>query len=81
MSDDSKGIPPEQLPSDDLHPPPMPVINLGHLILEPETRSGVVEDIAKACHDLGYFQVCSPRTFLVFFLLPCHFSHCPNSHS
>ncbi|KAK1686390.1 hypothetical protein QYE76_047238 [Lolium multiflorum] len=57
MSDDSKSVPQEQLPSDDLHPPPMPVINLGHLILEPETRSGVVEDIAKACHDLGYFQV------------------------
>ncbi|KAM0878401.1 hypothetical protein ACQ4PT_034894 [Festuca glaucescens] len=57
MSDDSKSVPQEQLPSDDLHPPPMPMINLDHLTLEPETRSGVVEDIAKACHDLGYFQV------------------------
>jgi hypothetical protein len=65
MSDDSKSAPQEQLPSDDLHPPPMPVINLDHLILESKTRSGVLEDIAKACHDLGYFQVCSSTTFLI----------------
>lgn len=62
MSDDTRSVPQEQLPSDELHPPPMPVINLGHLLLEAETRSRVVEDIAKACHDRGYFQVCSLRT-------------------
>lgn len=53
MSGDSRGVAQDQLSSDDS----MPVINLGDLILEPETRSRVVEDIAKACHDLGYFQV------------------------
>lgn len=58
MSDTSKGIPQEQLPSQELHPPPMPVINLGHLSLDdPTVRSRVVNDIAKACRDLGYFQV------------------------
>ncbi|XP_020159574.1 flavanone 3-dioxygenase 3 isoform X1 [Aegilops tauschii subsp. strangulata] len=59
MSCDSRSTPQEQLRSDKVHPPvpPMPVINLGHLTLEPETRSRVVEDIANACHDLGYFQV------------------------
>lgn len=57
MSDDSRTVPQEQLPSDDLHPPPMPVINLGHLNLDPATRARVVEDIAKACRHLGYFQV------------------------
>uniref|UniRef100_A0A0E0G747 Fe2OG dioxygenase domain-containing protein n=1 Tax=Oryza nivara TaxID=4536 RepID=A0A0E0G747_ORYNI len=60
MSDTSKGIPQEQLPSQELHPPPMPVINLGHLSLDdPTVRSRVVNDIAKACRDLGYFQVIS----------------------
>ncbi|KAE8776644.1 Hyoscyamine 6-dioxygenase [Hordeum vulgare] len=59
MSCDSRSLPQEQLTSDDLHlqAPLMPVINLGHLTLQPETRSRMVEDIAKACHDLGYFQV------------------------
>ncbi|KAF7011417.1 hypothetical protein CFC21_025730 [Triticum aestivum] len=59
MSCDSRSTPQEQLRSDKLHPPapPMPVINLGHLTIEPEARSRVVEDIARACHDLGYFQV------------------------
>ncbi|KAI5009986.1 hypothetical protein ZWY2020_012123 [Hordeum vulgare] len=58
MSDESRIVPPEQLPSDGLHPLPMPVINLGHLIdIEPAVRARVVGDIAKACYDLGYFQV------------------------
>ncbi|XP_044326698.1 flavanone 3-dioxygenase 3-like [Triticum aestivum] len=57
MSDDSRTVPQEQLPSDDLHPPPMPVINMGHLNLDPATRARVVEDITKACRDLGYFQI------------------------
>ncbi|KAL6844396.1 hypothetical protein ACP4OV_026069 [Aristida adscensionis] len=58
MSDSSRTVPQEQLPSDDLHPaPPMPVINLGHLSLDSATRSHVVNDLAKACRDLGYFQV------------------------
>uniref|UniRef100_A0A453DC61 Fe2OG dioxygenase domain-containing protein n=2 Tax=Aegilops tauschii subsp. strangulata TaxID=200361 RepID=A0A453DC61_AEGTS len=57
MSDDSRTVPQEQLPSDDLHPPPMPVINLGHLNLDPAIRACVVEDITKACRDLGYFQI------------------------
>uniref|UniRef100_N1QTW6 Protein SRG1 n=1 Tax=Aegilops tauschii TaxID=37682 RepID=N1QTW6_AEGTA len=57
MSDDSRTVPQEQLPSDDLHPPPMPVINLGHLNLDPAIRACVVEDITKACRDLGYFQL------------------------
>lgn len=74
MSDDSRTVPQEQLPSDDLHPPPMPVINLGHLNLDPATRARVVEDIAKACRHLGYFQVCSLRTLphvpVSFFFLP-----------
>uniref|UniRef100_A0A0D9WAW3 Fe2OG dioxygenase domain-containing protein n=1 Tax=Leersia perrieri TaxID=77586 RepID=A0A0D9WAW3_9ORYZ len=58
MSDTSKSVPQEQLPSQELHPPPMPVINLGHLSLDdPTARSRVVNDIAKSCRDLGYFQV------------------------
>ncbi|CAL5024865.1 unnamed protein product [Urochloa decumbens] len=57
MSDLSRTVPQEQLPSEDLHPLPMPVINLGHLSLDSATRSRVVNDIAKACHGLGYFQV------------------------
>nr|AEV41047.1 putative flavonol synthase/flavanone 3-hydroxylase [Oryza minuta] len=58
MSDTSRSVPQEQLPSQELHPPPMPVINLGHLSLDdPTVRSQVVNDIAKACRDLGYFQV------------------------
>uniref|UniRef100_J3M2F3 Fe2OG dioxygenase domain-containing protein n=1 Tax=Oryza brachyantha TaxID=4533 RepID=J3M2F3_ORYBR len=58
MSDTTKNVPLEQLPSQELHPQPMPVINLGHLSLDnPMARSGVVDDIAKACRDLGYFQV------------------------
>ena len=61
MSDDSRTVPQEQLPSDDLHPPPMPVINVGHLNLDPATRARMVEDITKACRDLGYFQVYSLR--------------------
>ncbi|GJN01406.1 hypothetical protein PR202_ga18671 [Eleusine coracana subsp. coracana] len=57
MSASSRTVPQEQLPSEDLHPRPMPVINLGHLSLDSRTRSGVVNEIAKACRDLGYFQV------------------------
>ncbi|OEL25420.1 Protein DOWNY MILDEW RESISTANCE 6 [Dichanthelium oligosanthes] len=57
MSDSSRTVPQEQLPSGDLHSPPTPVINLGHLSLDSTTRSCVVNDIAKACRDLGYFQV------------------------
>ncbi|XP_062227059.1 flavanone 3-dioxygenase 3-like [Phragmites australis] len=57
MSDLSRTVPEKQLPSEDLHPPPMPVINLGHLSLDSTTRSRVIDDIAKACRDLGYFQV------------------------
>jgi isopenicillin N synthase-like dioxygenase len=41
-----------------LHLSPTPVINLGHLSLDDSvTRSGVINQIARACHDLGYFQV------------------------
>uniref|UniRef100_A0A453DC28 Uncharacterized protein n=1 Tax=Aegilops tauschii subsp. strangulata TaxID=200361 RepID=A0A453DC28_AEGTS len=65
----------------DLHPPPMPVINLGHLNLDPAIRACVVEDITKACRDLGYFQVYSlitlPRLRVFFFsafALACIFS-------
>jgi len=57
MSDSSRTVPPELLPSEDLHPLPMPVINLGHLSLDSATRYRVVDDVAKACRDLGYFQV------------------------
>ncbi|KAL6651585.1 hypothetical protein ACP70R_010510 [Stipagrostis hirtigluma subsp. patula] len=65
MSDSSRTVPQEQLPSGDLHPPPMPVINLGHLSLDPATRSRVVDDIAKACRDQGYFQTLSGLPNLV----------------
>lgn len=58
MSSSSRTVPQEQLPSADLHPRPMPVVNLGHLSLDSTARSGVINDIAKACRDLGYFQVC-----------------------
>ena len=44
--------------SQDLHLSPTPVINLGHLSLDSVTRSGVIDQIAKACHDLERFQVC-----------------------
>jgi hypothetical protein len=47
----------EQFVSQDLHLSPTPVINLGHLNLDSVTRSGVIDEIAKACRDLGYFQV------------------------
>ncbi|KAF0890994.1 hypothetical protein E2562_005103 [Oryza meyeriana var. granulata] len=66
MSDTSKSVPPEQLPPEqlpleELHQQPMPVINLGHLSLDdPMVRSWVVDDIAKACRYLGYFQLTSP---------------------
>ena len=69
MSDSSRTVPPELLPSEDLHPLPMPVINLGHLSLDSANRCRVVDDIAKACRDLGYFQVCSFRTLHNFFLV------------
>nr|TKW24105.1 hypothetical protein SEVIR_3G031100v2 [Setaria viridis] len=59
----------------------MPVINLGHLSLDSVTRSRVVNDIAKACRDLGYFQVinhgisqsvmdCAVKSASDFFELP-----------
>ncbi|KAF8769195.1 hypothetical protein HU200_006698 [Digitaria exilis] len=57
MSESSRTVPQELLPPDDLHPLPLPVINLGHLSLDSAIRSGVVNDIAKACRDRGYFQV------------------------
>ena len=70
MSDSSRTLPPELLPSEDLHPLPMPVINLGHLSLDSATRYRVVDDVAKACRDLGYFQVCSLRTLHNSFFCP-----------
>jgi hypothetical protein len=45
----------------------MPVINLGHLSLDSATRSSVVNEIAKACRDVGYFQVCFLMAVLPFF--------------
>ncbi|KAI5008270.1 hypothetical protein ZWY2020_009318 [Hordeum vulgare] len=43
MSDESRIVPQEQLSSDGLHPLPMPVINLGHLIdIEPASAVVVV---------------------------------------
>ncbi|TVU21817.1 hypothetical protein EJB05_31484, partial [Eragrostis curvula] len=58
MSDLSRTVHEEQLPLEDLQPVPTPVINLGHLsLLDSKTRSRVIDDIAKACRDLGYFQV------------------------
>ncbi|XP_066342880.1 flavanone 3-dioxygenase 3-like [Miscanthus floridulus] len=57
MSDLSRTVAQEQLVSQDLHLSPTPVINLGHLSLDSVTRSGVIDQIAKACHDLGHFQV------------------------
>ncbi|EES11613.1 protein DOWNY MILDEW RESISTANCE 6 [Sorghum bicolor] len=53
MSDLSMTVAQEQL----VHLSPTPVINLGHLNLDSVTRSGVIDEIAKACRDLGYFQV------------------------
>jgi hypothetical protein len=67
MSASSRTVPQEQLPSQDLHPRPMPVINLGHLSLDSATRSSVVNEITKACRDVGYFQVCFLMTVLPFF--------------
>ena len=61
-------------------PPALPVIDLGHLNLDSATRSTVVNEIAKACHDLGYFQVCLCDVpflfvlsiiFLLYSLFPC----------
>ncbi|KAG8043849.1 hypothetical protein GUJ93_ZPchr0458g22864 [Zizania palustris] len=57
MSDTSSNVPQQQLPSEELQSQPMPVINLGHLSLDPTSRCRVVDDIARACRDLGYFQV------------------------
>ncbi|TVU21826.1 hypothetical protein EJB05_31493, partial [Eragrostis curvula] len=57
MSDLSRTVHEKQLPSEE-QPAPTPVINLGHLsLLDSTTRSRVIDDIAKACRDLGYFQV------------------------
>ncbi|CAN6250562.1 unnamed protein product [Urochloa humidicola] len=61
MSDLSRTVPQKQLPSENLHPLPMPVINLGHLSLDSVTRSRVINDITKACRDLGCFQVINHR--------------------
>jgi hypothetical protein len=47
----------------------MPVINLGHLSLDSATRSSVVNEIAKACRDVGYFQVCFLMAVLPFLVL------------
>ncbi|OEL23248.1 Thebaine 6-O-demethylase [Dichanthelium oligosanthes] len=60
MSALSRNLLPEDLPSSSeglLQPPPSPVIDLGRFGLDPATRSRVVDDVAKACRDLGYFQV------------------------
>ncbi|KAJ1273367.1 hypothetical protein BS78_06G274500 [Paspalum vaginatum] len=81
MSDLSRTVPQEQLPSQDLCLSPTPVINLGHLSLDSVTRSHVVNDITKACRDLGYFQVinhgisqsvmdCAVKAASDFFQLP-----------
>jgi hypothetical protein len=85
MSDLSRTVPQEQLVSQDLqHLSPTPVINLGHLSLDDSvTRSGVINQIARACHDLGYFQVrclIKTNTVLQFFRFPfCHFPLFPFS--
>lgn len=72
MSDLSRTVAQEQLVSQDLHLSPTLVINLGHLSLDSETRSDVIDQITKACHDLGYFQVCCLRT-LCYSSFPFHF--------
>ncbi|TVU21824.1 hypothetical protein EJB05_31491, partial [Eragrostis curvula] len=57
MSASSTAVSRENNPLEEIHPPPMPVINLGHISSDPSKRACLIDDIGKACRDLGYFQV------------------------